>query len=188
MGSYSWIGESMLLILEKQNKNKQTLINNRKKKENMEKNAEKTSHLFFNNSFGSGGDSGCYYSHSLGSLGLELFMCITNFGIPAIFMKASYRITYLHNISLLDQQLTVAPVFCIILSAPSLSTSSGISLSLESPTWPLFLLHLHTGGSENERRMEQEGWEMMERPAGYFPLFSPQLYLNNLISFLRQFW
>lgn len=160
--SYSWTGESMLLILENENKNKG------------KQRGEKTPHLFFKSCFGfilhSGGGSGCYFHHSLGSLDLELFMCTTHFGIPAIFMKRSYRTTYLHNISLLDQHLTVAPVSCIILSAPSLSTSSGIlPLSPESPTWPLFLLHLHTGVSGKERRMEQEGWGVVKRPAQYFP-------------------
>lgn len=57
----------------------------------------------------------------------------------------------------------MAPVFCIILSASSLSTSSGVlPFSPESPAWPLFLLQPDPGGSEKERRMEQEGWEVMK--------------------------
>lgn len=85
-------------------------------------------------------------------------MCITDTGIPAIFMKTSYSIVYLHNTSLLDQRLIIVPIFYIFLSAASFNTSSGnLSFSPESPELPLLLLQPDTVGSEKERRIE-EGW------------------------------
>lgn len=86
-------------------------------------------------------------------------MCITDTGIPAIFMKTSYSVVYLHNTSLLDQHLIMVPIFYIFLSAASVNASSGyLSFSPESPELPLLLLQPDTVGSEKERRIEQEGW------------------------------
>lgn len=120
----------------------------------------------------SGGGDCCYYY--LGSLDLELFMCITYFGIPAIFMKRSYRITCLHNISLLDQQLIMAPVFYIILSATSLNPSSGnLPFSSESPELPLASPTRHCGwweGKENRAR----GMESNEKTCFLPPLLSSE--------------
>lgn len=169
MYSYSWTAESRLLNL----KSKQT-----KKKEKQENKKETRSPQLFFFTFPappplhSGGGDCCYYY--LGSLDLELFMCITYFGIPAIFMKRSYRITCLHNISLLDQQLIMAPVFYIILSATSLNPSSGnLPFSSESPELPLASPTRHCGwweGKENRAR----GMESNEKTCFLPPLLSSE--------------
>lgn len=126
MPSCSWTGEPILLILKKQNKTLKKGKQGNKKVRRL--------HIY-------------YLTFALVLVYilvvvvviiivlLELFMCIIHFGIPAIFIKRSYRITYLNNVGVFDQQLTVAPFFCITLSVPSLSTSSGIlPSSPESPT------------------------------------------------------
>lgn len=77
----------------------------------------------------------------------------------------------------------MAPVFYIILSRTRLNTSSrNLPFSPESQESPLLLLQADTMDSEEERGMERN------KKDTFFPLFSPQLCLNNFVCFLSQFW